>query len=140
MYAVPSSRLRRPTHTHQSKDEKRMKIQTTFMMVAASILATAALCAAQGNSTPNGQANASSTQNVNVVNTPTVNIGNTPTVNVGSLPAMTIGPSSVTHMGVLPSKHMMLTRNEYTDANCPTKLGIYDAFGSINCFDLASYP
>ena len=35
---------------------------------------------------------------------------------------------------------MMLARNEYTDANCPTKLGIYDAFGSINCFDLASYP
>jgi hypothetical protein len=135
-----------------------MKIQTKFMMVSASILATADLCAAQGNSTPNGQANGNnSMQNVNVVNTPTVNIGNTPsvsvsslpsvtisgtpTVNVGSLPAMTIGPSSVTHMGVLPSKHTMLTRNAYTDANCSgTKLGIYDVFGSINCFDLASYP
>jgi hypothetical protein len=134
-----------------------MKIQTKFMMVAASILATATLCAAQGNGTPNGQANKSSTQDVNVVNTPTVTIGNTPsvsvsslpsvtlsgtpTVNVGSLPALTIGPSSVTHMGVLPSQQMMLTRNAYTDANCPaTKLGIYDAFGTINCFDLASYP
>ncbi len=136
-----------------------MKIQTKFMMVAASILATATLCAAQGNGngTPNGQSNDSSTKNVNVVNIPTVNIGNTlsvtvsslpsvtlsgtPTVNVGSLPPMTLGPSLVTHMGVLPSKQMMLTRNAYTDANCPaTKLGIYDAFGSINCFDLASYP
>jgi hypothetical protein len=134
-----------------------MKIQTKFIMVAASILATAALYAVQGASAQSGQANPNSTQNVNVVNTPTVNIGNTPsvsvsslpsvtlsgtpTVNVGSLPAMTIGPSSVTHMGVLPSKHMMLTRNPYTDANCPaTKLGIYDAFGTISCFDLASYP
>jgi hypothetical protein len=126
-----------------------MKIQTTFTMVAASILATASLCAAQGQ--------AKGPQDVNVVNTPTVNIGNTPsvsvtslpsvtlsgtpTVNVGSLPALTIGPGSVTHMGVLPSKHMMLTRNAYTDANCSvTKLGIYDAFGTISCFDLASYP
>jgi hypothetical protein len=134
-----------------------MMIQTKLMMVAASILATATLCAAQGNDKPNGQANKSSTQDVNVVNTPTVNIGNTPsvsvsslpsvtisgtpTVNVGSLPALTIGPGSVTHMGVLPTKQMMLTRNAYTDANCPaTKLGIYDAFGTISCFDLTSYP
>ena len=134
-----------------------MKIQTHCMMVAASILANVALCAAQGNGAQAGQASGKPTQNVDVVNTPTVIIGNTPsvsvsslpnvtlsgtpTVNVGSLPPITIGPSSGTHMGVLPSKLMMLTRNAYTDANCPaTKLGIFDAFGSINCFDLASYP
>jgi hypothetical protein len=133
-----------------------MKIWTKLMAVAAGIVATAGLCAAQGGNPASGQAGGNTTQNVNVVNTPTVNIGNsptvsvsslpsvtlsgTPTVNVGTLPAVTIAPSSVTHMGVLPSKHMMLTRNAYTDANCTTKLGIYGAFGDISCFDLASYP
>jgi len=109
-----------------------MTMVKKWMLLALVMVATGDLCAAQSaKQQPSGQAGGNSTsQNVNV------NVVNTPTVNVGTLPAVTIAPGPLTHMGVLPSKHVMLASFEF----CSTKVATFSKTGEVDCFDLGSYP
>jgi hypothetical protein len=104
--------------------------------------------AAQGTTNVAGTVNVGNTPSVNVANTPAVSISGTPAVSLAGTPGVTVantaaqpvptataGASLATHMGQLPSEHVIL--QSFGTRNCPSSSWVrIDPSGNPSLFTI----